>query len=249
MQVKNQNNEYLKNYQEKYSILNLEQKDAVDTIEGPVAVVAGPGTGKTQILTLRIANILQKQGGDFADNILALTFTNSGVYAMRDRLSDFVGTETAYKVGIFTFHSFAEEQIKSNPEIFNRFAFSRPITEIEKIQIIEEILNKSKWKYLQTFASDFYYTKIILSAINDLKSDAISPQDLETSILTLEKRILEQKGEEAFYKINRGKNKKGDIKKTVLEKIQKQKDKQKELVIIYQKYQDELEKRKLYDFS
>ena len=168
---------------------------------------------------------------------------------MRDRLSDFVGTETAYKVGIFTFHSFAEEQIKSNPEIFNRFAFSRPITEIEKIQIIEEILNKSKWKYLQTFASDFYYTKIILSAINDLKSDAISPQDLETSILTLEKRILEQKGEEAFYKINRGKNKKGDIKKTVLEKIQKQKDKQKELVIIYQKYQDELEKRKLYDFS
>ena len=136
--------DYTKTFQEKYSILNPEQKEAVDTIEGPVTVVAGPGTGKTQILTLRIANILNIQGGGYADNILALTFTNAGVYAMRERLADFVGTETAYKVGIFTFHSFAEEQIKNNPEIFKRFAFSRPITDIEKIQIIEEILNKSK---------------------------------------------------------------------------------------------------------
>ena len=135
---------YQKSFTEAYEILNPEQREAVDTTEGPVTVVAGPGTGKTQILTLRIANILKIHGGSFADNILALTFTNAGVYAMRQRLAEFVGIETAYKVGIFTFHSFAEEMIKTNPDIFSRFTFSRPITDFEKIKIIEEILNKSK---------------------------------------------------------------------------------------------------------
>jgi len=109
-----------------------------------VVVVAGPGTGKTQILTLRIANILNAMGAEFAPNILALTFTNAGVFAMRKRLAEFVGTELAYQVGIFTFHSFAEEQIKSNPEIFKNFAFSRAISDVEKIEIIEEILEKGK---------------------------------------------------------------------------------------------------------
>lgn len=241
--------DYLAKFEEKYSILNSQQKEAVDTIEGPVVVVAGPGTGKTQILTLRIANILKTQGGDFADNILALTFTNAGVHAMRERLADFVGIETAHKVGIFTFHSFADDQIRSNPEIFKKFAFSRPSTDIEKIQIIEEILQNSKLKHLKPFAKDFHYTQSIISVIDELKSNAINPNDLEVSILTLEKRILEQEGESAFYKVNRGENKKGDIKKDVINKIKNQKNKQKELIEIYQKYQDILEEKGLYDFS
>ena len=57
-----------------YKTLNKEQKEAVDTTEGPVMVIAGPGTGKTQILTLRIANILL-QSDVSPDSILALTFT------------------------------------------------------------------------------------------------------------------------------------------------------------------------------
>ena len=136
--------EYLEKFLGALEGLNDEQREAVETIEGPVVVVAGPGTGKTQILTLRIANILKEMGADFAPNILALTFTNAGVYAMRKRLAEFVGVELAYQVGIFTFHSFAEEQIKNNPEIFKDFAFSRPISDIEKIEIIEEILEKGK---------------------------------------------------------------------------------------------------------
>ena len=47
----------MKSFEDQYSILNLKQQQAVDTIDGPVFVMAGPGTGKTQILTLRIANI------------------------------------------------------------------------------------------------------------------------------------------------------------------------------------------------
>ena len=74
-----------------YKQLNPQQKKAVDLIEGPVMVVAGPGTGKTQILTLRIANILKRVDIQ-PENILALTFTESGVSAMRRRLVETIGS-------------------------------------------------------------------------------------------------------------------------------------------------------------
>ena len=99
--------QFLQNYQK----LNPAQREAVDTIEGPVMVVAGPGTGKTQVLTLRIANILEKGASAKPEEILALTFTNAGVIAMRRRLREIAG-DTAYRVGIFTFHSFCETVIK-----------------------------------------------------------------------------------------------------------------------------------------
>jgi DNA helicase-2/ATP-dependent DNA helicase PcrA len=72
-------------FNDKYKALNKEQKLAVDTIEGPVMVIAGPGTGKTTILTLRIANIL-KETDTPASGILALTFTDSGVKSMKKQV-------------------------------------------------------------------------------------------------------------------------------------------------------------------
>jgi DNA helicase-2/ATP-dependent DNA helicase PcrA len=70
-------------FEEQYKKLNKAQKEAVDSIDGPVMVVAGPGTGKTQILALRIANILKKTDIK-ADGILCLTFTNSAVKAAKE---------------------------------------------------------------------------------------------------------------------------------------------------------------------
>ena len=69
--------ELVKNFQQTYNMLNTEQKKAVDNIEGPVLVIAGPGTGKTQLLSARIANILAKTDIS-AENILAMTFTEAG---------------------------------------------------------------------------------------------------------------------------------------------------------------------------
>ncbi|MEN9561145.1 MAG: hypothetical protein RIQ56_418, partial [Candidatus Parcubacteria bacterium] len=63
-------------FQAEMKKLNAKQRVAVDAIEGPVMVVAGPGTGKTQVLTLRIANILEK-ADTRPEQILALTFTES----------------------------------------------------------------------------------------------------------------------------------------------------------------------------
>ena len=94
-------------FEEAYKKLNKRQKEAVDTVEGPVVVLAGPGTGKTHILTLRIANILRTTQAR-PDAILALTFTDSAARTMRRRLAMLVGEETARKVTISTFHGFAE---------------------------------------------------------------------------------------------------------------------------------------------
>jgi DNA helicase-2/ATP-dependent DNA helicase PcrA len=119
-------------FDSEYKRLNREQKLAVDTIDGPVMVNAGPGTGKTQILTLRIGNIL-KNTDTQPENILALTFTNSGVYAMRERLRSYIG-DPAYRVNIFTFHAFSEHVIKTFPLYFEKFEYAHVIDDVQKVR-------------------------------------------------------------------------------------------------------------------
>ena len=82
--------------------MNDAQKQAVESTEGPVMVIAGPGTGKTQILAARIGYILQNSDlQTFPENILCLTYTEAGAIAMRQRLISFIGTE-ANKISILT---------------------------------------------------------------------------------------------------------------------------------------------------
>src|SRR4051794_5448012 len=91
----------LKKFSEEYNRLNDQQRKAVDQIEGPVMVIAGPGTGKTQILSARIGKILLTEIGTEPNNILCLTYTDSGAVAMRRRLLGFIGPD-AYRVNIAT---------------------------------------------------------------------------------------------------------------------------------------------------
>ena len=93
-----------------YNKLNEQQRHAVNTIEGPVMVIAGPGTGKTQILASRIGKILLDTDAS-PENILCLTYTDAGVVAMRKRLLQFIGPD-AYKVNIYTFHAFCNDVIQ-----------------------------------------------------------------------------------------------------------------------------------------
>jgi DNA helicase-2/ATP-dependent DNA helicase PcrA len=87
-------------FKTRYAQLNPKQKKAVDTIDGPVMVIAGPGTGKTSILTLRIANILERTDTP-ANGILAITYTDAGVKAMRMKLKEIIGDQ-AHDVKIST---------------------------------------------------------------------------------------------------------------------------------------------------
>src|SRR5215510_9823717 len=100
-------------YQRALKQLNPAQKRAVEAIDGPVLVIAGPGTGKTQLLTTRIAHILAKTD-TLPQNILCLTFTDSAAATMRERLASLIGQD-AYDVTISTYHAFGSDIIRRFP--------------------------------------------------------------------------------------------------------------------------------------
>src|SRR5687767_14079279 len=113
-------------FNESYRKLNDGQQKAVDGVEGPVMVIAGPGTGNTQILATRIGKILMETDAH-PHNILGLTYTDAGVIAMRRRLVSLIGAD-AYKVNIFTFHAFCNEVIQDNLSLFEKNALN-PVSE------------------------------------------------------------------------------------------------------------------------
>lgn len=124
-------------FEERYKSLNTSQQKAVDTIEGPVLVVAGPGSGKTELLSLRVGNILRLSQVS-PHNILCLTFTDNGAINMRERLSGLIGQD-AYRVGIFTFHAFCNHIISKYPEYFweaTHFTQANDITRAEILQTL-----------------------------------------------------------------------------------------------------------------
>lgn len=160
--------------------LNPSQQEAVNTIDGPVLVIAGPGTGKTQVLSYRIANILQKTDAS-SQNILCLTFTDSGVNAMRNRLLSLIGNDALY-VKIFTFHGFCNDVIQSNPEKFLFKKELKQLDDLNKIKIIRRIIDEvaeSRKSSLVTFGDRYYYQQSILSSIQTLKREGKKAEELK----------------------------------------------------------------------
>src|SRR5258705_12950829 len=147
---------------EEYNKLNPQQRKAVDTIEGPVMVIAGPGTGKTQILASRIGKMLLDTDTS-PQNILCLTYTDAVVVAMRKRLLQFIGPD-AYKVYIYTFHAFCNEVIQENLFLFEKTALD-PVSDLEKIQFFKELIDSfPKNRPLKRYRGDVYFE------INNLQS-------------------------------------------------------------------------------
>lgn len=223
------------NFNQHYQSLNKSQKEAVDSIEGPVIVIAGPGTGKTTILTLRIANILNATDTS-PENILALTFTESGAHVMRKKLVDLIGP-SAYKVNIHTFHGFAEKIIEKYPDYFPRIIGSKVITDAEQIKILEHLIQSKDIEILRPFGDPTYYIRPILSEISTLKRENIAPKQF---LQNVKKEISNSKVATKGDK---------EISKTELEKIQKRNDKNLELANIYERYEAKLAEQKYYDFN
>ena len=228
-------------FQGLYKQLNYEQKQAVDAIEGPVMVIAGPGTGKTQILTLRIANIIKKTDTT-PDSILALTFTESGVFSMRKRLVEIIGS-AGYRVGIFTFHGFCSGVIRRFPDSFPKIIGANHLNDIEKISILKYIIEKSNLKKLKPFGDNFFYLNSIRGKISELKRENISPEKLSNLVA---KQLSEFKKIDDLYHEKGAHNGKMKGKYTDLEK---KIEKNEELTLIYKLYEKELQDRKLYDYE
>ncbi|MEK7208138.1 MAG: ATP-dependent DNA helicase [Patescibacteria group bacterium] len=224
-----------------YKNLNPKQREAVDAIEGPVMVIAGPGTGKTSILTLRIANILKRTDAS-PDSILALTFTESGAYSMRRRLVEIMGGE-AYRVGIFTFHSFANHLISRHEEAFPRIVGGRPATPADQLRILEEIFLKRRFKLIRPFGDIFYYLPKALRAIRDLKRENVSPDAFEKT-LTQEARKL-RKSPEGLHTRGRFRGEPRAARRQALRRIEKSK----ELAAVYAEYERSLARERLFDFE
>ncbi len=224
-----------------YKNLNTEQRRAVDAIEGPVMVIAGPGTGKTTILTLRIANILQKTDTP-PSGILALTFTEAGVKAMRKKLREIIGSR-AEEVRIHTFHGFARSIISEYDDHFPEIARNTQITDIEKEEIIRTILRTPLFKKLRPLGEPDFYIQKILSGIQTAKQEAWTPDMLIDYAQSEIKRIENDESSRS----TRGKTK-GELKGEALKRIEKC---ERTILFgnVYKLYETRKKEEKLLDFD
>lgn len=118
--------------------LNPQQREAVESVDGPLLVVAGPGTGKTQLLGLRAANILATRDVRPRD-ILCLTFSDAGAEAMRKRLVSLIGRD-AYGIEVATFHAFAQGLRTRYPEHFERGSAGSLVSDLARNEIVNGLL-------------------------------------------------------------------------------------------------------------
>ena len=165
-------------FQTRYAKLNANQRQAVDYIHGSLLVIAGPGTGKTELLSMRTAQIL-RQTDTLPDSILCLTFTESGAANMRQRLRQIIG-EDAYKIAIHTFHSFGTEIINQHRQYFFRGADSQPADELTQHQIVAGILEGLDWRNPLSVKNngEFIYTSELIRVISEFKQSGLTPAEL-----------------------------------------------------------------------
>lgn len=155
--------------------LNKQQEAAVGYLEGPLLVLAGPGTGKTQLLSAKVAYILEYTDAN-PENILCLTFTDAGAENMRDRLQTMIG-KSALDVNIHTYHAFGAnllERYKNYAETIDR-KLDAPIDQTAQYKIIADIQKSLP-------ATDILRnsgTKDIIDTISSAKSARLTAHDLQ----------------------------------------------------------------------
>lgn len=224
-----------------YQKLNPAQCRAVDTIEGPVMVIAGPGTGKTQVLSLRIANILHKTDTT-ADSILCLTFTNSGVRAMRARLRDYIGAE-ASKVRISTFHAFAIYCIEKYYGDLGFLTMPTLIADDQAILLCDELLTTHEWTHIRSRTNPALYFRDLTSLVQLLKRERITPDAFLAEIDADIERL--QNDPDSIS--SRGASK-GQLKQEIVKKIEGL-ERTRETVRFYELYEGAKRERGLMDYQ
>jgi DNA-dependent ATPase I and helicase II len=242
-------------YEQEYQKLNSQQKRAVDTVEGPVMVIAGPGTGKTQILSRRVANILTNYHTN-PEEIVCLTYTEAGASEMLDRLEGLIGEE-GRNVRVSTIHSFCSELILENSDLFGEEP--KVITTAAKYEILKEIIDEhvTEESPLYKNSGNRYSSKEqLLELFTRMKRENLNKDDFEKEIDEYFKMIdLSIPGDELYskfkYAINfKSKDKKvGDYKDKPLKELQENMEKLLAGVEIVDKYSDDISNHNYFDFD
>jgi len=234
-----------KQVKEFYEMLNKSQQQAVNEIEGPVLVIAGPGTGKTQMLASRIVNILEKTDTN-PENIMCLTYTDAGTIAMRSRLIDFIGSE-AYRIPVFTFHAFCNRVIQDNPEYFGLRSLD-PVSELEQRIIAREIVDSFDGEHpLKRYGGEIYHEAArLIDLWSVMKREDWNEVWLKEKIAAYKLEIATK--DEFIYKKDSKYGKKGELKPAYHDEI-KRMDKLIAAVDTYPLYNSKLQESGRYDFA
>ena len=180
------NFEYLKN-------LNDKQKEAVLSLDGPLLIVAGAGSGKTKVLISRIAHIIEKQKA-YPNQILAVTFTNKAAKEMQNRISKILKKEAVGLPWLGTFHSVCAKLLRKHAKAVNLNSNFTIIDQDDQVKLIKNI---SKAENIDTKKIS---PKFILSIIDQWKNKGWYPED----VILKKKEVLE-KGFLGIYKIYQSK--------------------------------------------
>ena len=233
-------------FNEAYQQLNTQQRIAVDTIEGPVMVIAGPGTGKTQILAARIGKILLETDV-LPENILCLTYTDAGAIAMRRRLQQFIGAD-AYKVNIYTFHAFCNDVIQDNLSLFEKNSLDA-ISELENIQLFKTLIDHFPKNHpLKRYRGDVYFEiNNLRNLFSSMKREGWSPEYINQKI---DDYLKDLPLREAFvYKRKYKQFNAGDLKQDKLDEEKERIEKLRAAVNEFNYYQQLMHQHNRYDFD
>ncbi|MBR2661177.1 MAG: UvrD-helicase domain-containing protein [Clostridia bacterium] len=151
------------------SALNPEQRRAAETLDGPVLILAGAGSGKTRALTYRVANLIDH--GVPAWSILALTFTNKAAKEMKTRVESLIGAEKAEEAWISTFHSTCARILRRDIE---KIGYSRSFTifdDDDQQRVLKEILKQLN------IDDRFLPVREIKARISDAKNKMMTPDE------------------------------------------------------------------------
>jgi DNA helicase-2/ATP-dependent DNA helicase PcrA len=233
-------------FDEEYQKLNAEQRRAVDTIEGPVMVIAGPGTGKTQILAARIGKILLETD-TLPENILCLTYTDAGTIAMRKRLQQFIGAD-AYKVNIYTFHAFCNDVIQDNLNLFEKTSLDA-VSELESIEIFKQLIDAFPKNHpLKRYRGDVYFEiNNLRNLFSSMKREGWTPGFINQKI---DEYIAGMPDRDEYIAKRAVKDfKKGDVRTDKIEEEKEKMDKLRAAVNEFGNFQALMRKRNRYDFD
>ncbi|HOY07342.1 MAG TPA: ATP-dependent DNA helicase [Saprospiraceae bacterium] len=226
--------------------LNPAQQLAVETTEGPVLVVAGPGTGKTHILTARIGNILLRSDAR-AQNVLCLTFTDAGANAMRQRLLERIGPE-AHRVPIFTFHAFCNRVIQENPEAFGKGKLE-PLSELERIEMVRQMLVKLPTEHpLREGRKDiFQFENHLRDLFSTMKKEGWTPGFVLKKCDEFIRGL--PTNPDFIYKVKTKNARKGDLKQAQIDDVIQKMTRLKAAADLYPRYQQMLERSGRYEYE